>query len=135
MSGLRGLDFVVHINTGTTAAPVWTKVAGQRGGTLNRSMDPIDVSNKDDYGWSSALDGVRNWSIDFDCLVSETDAGVLALEDAFNNGDQIMVQMRTPGGHIYQGYGYVTEMTLEAPYDDVATFSGSITGDGALSKT
>ncbi len=135
MSGLRGLDFVVYINSGTEAIPVWSKVAGQRAGTLNRSMDPIDVSNKDDYGWSSSLDGTREWSIDFDCLVSETDTGVLALESAFDNGDQIMVQMRTPGGSIYQGYGYVSEMTLEAPYDDVAIFSGSIMGDGVLSKT
>lgn len=130
----RGIDFLVYVNLGTVAAPSWVLVAGQRDATLNRSMESIDITAKDNYGWADTLDGVKEWSIDFDWLYSQTDTGVAKLEDAYTNGDQVNVQVTTPGADVYSGLGYVTELTMEMPYEDAAMFSGTITGAGALTK-
>ena len=131
----RGIDFLIYVNLGTVAAPSWTLVGGQRDATLNRSMEPIDITAKDNYGWADTLDGVKEWSIDFNWLYSQTDTGVAKLEDAYTNGDQVNIKMETPGAEIYSGLGYITELTLEVPYEDAATYSGTITGAGALTKS
>ena len=135
MAAVKGVDFVIYVNTGTVESPVWTQVAGQRGATLNRSMDPIDATSKDSQGWMEYLDGLREWSIDFDGLVSEDDTAQQKLEDASHNGDSVMVKIETPGGSTYEGTGYITDLTLEAPYDAEAVYSGTVTGSGALTKS
>jgi TP901-1 family phage major tail protein len=131
----RGIDFLVYVNVGTALAPSWQLVGGQRDATLNRSMEPIDITAKDNYGWAATLDGVREWSIDFDWLYSDSDTGVTHLEDAFTAGDEVLVKIETPGADIYSGGAYLTELTLEMPYEDVAAYSGTLTGNGALTKT
>lgn len=131
----RGIDFLVYVNVGTVLAPSWQLVAGQKDATLNRSMEPIDITAKDNYGWAATLDGVREWSIDFDWLYSDSDTGVTHLEDAFTNGTEVLVKIETPGADIYSGAAYLTELTLEMPYEDVAAYSGTLTGNGTLTKS
>lgn len=134
MPAVSGVDFLVKVNTGTEGAPVWTAVAGQRGATLNMSTDEINVTSKDSGGWHEGLPAIRNWSIDFDALLIEDDAGLAALEDAFMNKTQVQVQVATPANHTYTGKATLTDFSYEAPYDGEATASGTLTGTGALTK-
>lgn len=134
MPAVSGVDFIVQVNTGTDAAPVWTPVGGQRGATLNMSTDEIDVTSKDSNNWHEGLPSIRNWSLDFDALLIQGDAGLTALENAFMGQTQVQVRLATPSGSTYTGKATLTDFSYEAPYDGEATASGSLTGTGALTK-
>ena len=58
-----GKDYLLKVNTGTVASPVWTQIGAQRSADLNRSADSIDVSHKTSGGWSAKKAGLRSWSI------------------------------------------------------------------------
>jgi len=55
MAGVSGVTFLIQVNTGTETSPTWTAVGGQRGATLNRSVDEADVTSKDSLGWHEGL--------------------------------------------------------------------------------
>lgn len=133
MAGASGVDFIVQVNTGTPVSPVWTTVGGQRNATLNRSMDEEDRTTKDSSGWHEGEPSIRHWSIDFDALLLESDAGYAELEDAYNNKEKVHVRVRTPAGNTYTGYAILTDLTMEGPMEE-ATISGTLTGSGALTK-
>ena len=98
-----GINFFLFVNTGTTAAPIWTKVAGQRGGTLNRSLDTIDLTTKDSSSWREIEGNFFEWSIEFDALLIETDEGFKRLETAFLAKEKIMVRFTTYLDTVYSG--------------------------------
>jgi len=128
MARAMGIDFVIKIGTDI--------LAGQRGATLNRDMDTIDVTAKDSAdNWRENEASFKNWSIDADGLIVETDTAYLALETAFDDGTKVTVEVSTPAGHKYSGSALITSFPIDAPYDDAATYSLSLLGDGALTKT
>lgn len=127
-----GKDFLLSVNTGTVAVPVWTLVGGQRSASLSRTADEIDVSDKTTQGWKSAKAGLRSWSIDLDGTVILSDTGLAALEQAFMTGVEINVRLLYPDGSEQTGWGSVTEFSIESPHDGEATVSGTISGNGAL---
>lgn len=134
MPAVSGVDFIVQVNTGTEAAPVWTAVGGQRGATLNMGTDEIDTTSKDSAGWHEGLPSIRNWSLDFDALLIQGDAGLTALENMFMNHTQVQVRLSTPSAATYTGKATLTDFSYEGPHDGEATASGSLTGTGALTK-
>lgn len=131
----RGVNFLIYVNTGTAELPTYTKVAGQRGGTLNREYETIDVTSKDNSGWSDEEYGNASWSIEADGLLVEDDAGYLALESAFEGAEYVMVRFETAGGNQYEGTAIISDFSVEAPYDDTATYSLTLNGKGAYTKT
>lgn len=133
MPAVSGVSFLVKVNTGTEGAPVWTTVAGQRNATLNLESDAIDTTSKDSSGWHEEIVGINNWSIEFDGLIIEDDAGYLELEDAYMSKALVQVQLSTPAAHTYTGKARIT-LSLEGPYDGEATVSGTLTGTAALVK-
>ncbi len=134
MGATTGVDFIIQVedpaNSGT-----YITVAGQRGATLNRTLDLADVTSKDSDGWEENLPTIRHWSIDFDGVLVESDEAFAALEDAFNNATQVNVQMMTAAGNKYSGLATLTNFPIEAPYDAEATYSGTLQGSGALVKS
>jgi len=128
-----GVNFLVYVRT-SIDPDVWTRVAGQRGGTLNRARDVIDVTSKDSEGWIQNEYSFGNWGIDADGLVIEDDAGFLALEDALQNKEKVMVRFETNAGHQYEGMALVTDFPVDAPYDAEATYTVTLEGDGEPQK-
>lgn len=130
-----GKDYLIYLNTGTSeAAPTWTLLGGQRSGGLSREADEIDASHKTSGGWKSTLPGLRSWSIDLESVYLKDDTGAKFLEEAFLVGKQVNVKFEYPDKSYVTGWGSVTECSLSTPHDDVATLSGTIKGDGALSE-
>lgn len=130
----RGVNFLLFVNTGTDAVPTWTKVAGQKGGTLTREYDTIDVTSKDNMGWNDEEYGNASWSIEADGLLVEDDAGFLALEAAFEGAEYVKVRFQTQAGNKYEGSAIISDFSVEAPYDDSATYSLTLNGKGAYTK-
>ena len=131
-----GMNYFIYVNTGTneTTGAEWVLGGGQRGGTLSRKADSIDASHKGSGGWKSTLQGLKEWSIDLDTLVMPNDEGLQVINQAFLDDQQINLKFEYPDKSYVTGWASITELSLEAPHDDVATYKGSLNGVGALSE-
>ncbi|WP_141431903.1 phage major tail protein, TP901-1 family [Bacillus sp. 03113] len=129
----KGVNFLIYIEDKVTPG-TYIKVAGQRGGTINRSYDTIDITTKDGDGWMDEDYSFGSWSIEGDGLLVESDAGFLALEDAFESTEFVKVRFQTAAGNKYEGNALITDFPVEAPYDDSATYSITLNGKGKYTK-
>lgn len=128
-----GKDYLLYINTGEVEDPVWTLVGGQRGSNLGRTADSIDTSHKTSGGWKSSKAGLRGWSIDLDGLVLLQDAGIEALETAFEEGKEVHVKFEYPDKRYRTGWAAITDLSIDTPHDGEASLSGTLEGNGPLS--
>jgi TP901-1 family phage major tail protein len=128
-----GKDYLLYINTGTAAVPIWTLIGGQRAGTLTRKGDTIDASDKTTGGWKASLVGLLSWAISLDGLLLLQDDGLEALETAFNGGKQVNIQFVYPDKTFRTGWGSISELTIDNQYNQAATLKGTIDGVGPLS--
>lgn len=126
---MKGLSIKLGIKNGTN----FTALAGQRGATLNRSGDTIDVSNKVTGDWKEFIAGAKEWSVDCDGIVMKDDTSFTDLEAKFNAGDVIDVQFSNDGKDWgYEGKAIIVDFPIDTPYDDAVTYTVSLQGTGAL---
>lgn len=128
---IAGIDVLLSASAdgGTTK----NVIGGQSGATLNRSTNVIEVTSKDGNGWSESLAGIKSWSVECEGFMVKDDAGLEALETAWENGDSIFVELAY-NGKTYSGEAILSDFPNEFPQDDAVTFSISLTGSGALKK-
>ena len=125
----RGLDILMY--TGASDSKV--AIGGQKGCTLSMEADSIDVSNKNDYGWTSTIGGAKSWSVSCDGQFIAGDQGQEALFDAFVAGTDVQVEMKNTGETVYfAGKAAITSLEVDAQFDDVCTLSMELQGIGAL---
>jgi TP901-1 family phage major tail protein len=127
---MRGVELLIKVNTGTADTPVFTSILGQKGGTFSRGYDTIDLTSKDNSGWQDADYGNGNWSISADGNLEENDPSLDRLDEAFLNAEIIRVQFVFPSGKAYEGDAVITDFSIDAPHDDVASYSLELTGKG-----
>lgn len=131
MAKIAGVDVLLYANVG---AGDKTVVGGQSGATLNRETNVIEVTSKES-GWTENLAGIKSWSIECEGYVVVSDTAYDALEDKWENGEAVEVEIVVPSGNTYKGEAIIAEFPLEAPQDDAMTFSLTLQGSGALVKT
>ena len=137
-----GMKCVVVLKTGGKI------LGGQRGATLNRSAETIDVTTKDGDYWSESVAGFRSFSIDCDGAYIQGDESLKTLNDAFEQGTAIEVivymnvEVATPdttptysAKEKYEGKVIITEFSYDLPYDDLASYSMTLQGTGKLTST
>lgn len=130
-----GKDYLIYLNAGESDTnPTWLLLGGQRSGDLTRQADEIDASSKTSSGWKSTIPGLRNWSLDLESVYLAGDKGAKFLEASFFAGKQVHIKFEYPDKSYVTGWGSVTECSLSTLHDDVATLSGTISGDGPLSE-
>lgn len=129
-----GKDYLLFIATGMDIAnPTWVLIGGQRGLSLSRQADEIDVSSKTSGGWKDTLAGLKSWSIDLDGLLLLNDDGVDTLEYAFIAGSKVFLKMQYPNKRYRTGWCSITDFSNEAPHDGEASLKGTLSGSGPLS--
>jgi TP901-1 family phage major tail protein len=126
MAKIKGIDVLIKIGS--------SAVGGQRGATLNRSGEAIDVTTKDSSGWKESEAGLKEWGVDCDGLVVVDDTAYAALEAAYMASTEVTVEVAMPSGKKYSGSGIITDFPIEAPYDDEVSYSVSILGNGELTQ-
>lgn len=129
MSITRGVDVKVGIKNGAS----FEILAGQRGATLNRSSEVVDVTNKVSGGWKENLAGAKEWSLECNGVFVADDASLAKLEEAFNTSAEVDVKIFN-GTWGYEGKALITDFPVETPYDDAATYTVTLQGTGALNK-
>ena len=96
-------------------------IGGQKGLTINRSADSIEITSKDTAGgWKSKIAGMKEWSIDNDGLYVPGDEAHSILSESFENSEPVCIKVidgkRKRG--MFGGLAVITDYPLEAPYDD-----------------
>lgn len=122
---IQGLNILVYVGA--------TALGGQKNCTLSMEADTIDISNKNDFGWSSFLAGARSWTVTCDGQFLTDDTGQAALMEAFIGSEEVEIEMKNSDGSIYYGgTAIISSLELEAAYDDVFAYSVEFNGKGAL---
>ncbi len=136
MAKVAGVDILLSVDTDTTGTtPNLTVIGGQSNATLSRTTNIIDVTAKDAEGFTESIAGMNSWSIECDAFLVEDNASLDYLETAWNNRDEVKVQVAMPSGAKYNGSAFIGDFSLEAPADGAASNSISLTGNGPLTKT
>lgn len=131
---VAGKDIILQIWT-AEEIPKLVAIAGQKGLTINRSADSIEVTSKDtEGGWKSSIAGLKEWSIDNDGIYVGSDDSHKALSKAFADGDLVCVKVvnNRTNADMFGGLGIISDYPIEAPYDDAMTYSLSLDGNGPL---
>lgn len=131
---MRGLDVLIKVNVGTAESPEYIAVGAQRGASLSRSAETLDKTSKDSDGWQESLAGLKSWSISTDGLLILDDEGYEALENAYMMSENVLIQFSTKSGAMFEGDAIITAIDLDAPYDDLISYTAEFQGSGALAK-
>jgi len=108
--------------------------------SLNLEQDLPDVTNKESAGWAEHINGLRNWSIDFEGKYDESGSGITPNEIMAaiigRSADTVIHFMPTTGAtKAWQGNGTFQSIKLSADQEQGISYSGSIKGNGALALT
>ena len=123
MAAVRGLDILVYQGE--------TVLGSQQNCTLSMESESIDCSNKNSQGWADFIAGAKSWNIE--CEGQFVSAEQEALMAAFVDSTFVQIEMKNADESIYfAGEAMVESIEIEASYDDVATYSVSFVGKGAL---
>jgi hypothetical protein len=108
-----------------------TLIACERSGSVNLEQDLPDASCKEDGGWATHINGLRNSSVDFEALYSTT--GLSAEElIAFITARTNIVVVCNGLGVPFAFEGDVSSVSLTADMESPASISGSIKANGPV---
>ena len=100
--------------------------------TLNDAM--IDATCKQSAGYAVNLPGLRDFAFTADALVNfdegASDLGITTLFDAYNARTPINILISNPvlATAYYTGLAYVESIEVNAPMEDVVSYTVSFTG-------
>lgn len=133
-SGVAGRDVLLSI--WDAKGENLLAVGGQQGFTLTKGTETLDASSKDGDGWSAKMAGAKEWSIEADGVFKSDDEALQAMSKAFDTGDYVCIKVVDVKRqkNLYGGIALIAEYALEAPYDDMMTWSATFEGVGPLKE-
>lgn len=108
-------NWLIEVNTGTSAVPVWTPVKGINTFTISGDKEDTDTTDFDSNGWAEHLVAGRSKEVTFEGFFIEDEAD----------------GTRDPGQQYIEGQGEkigleaVTPLRLTSPGGKVRQFNGS----------
>jgi predicted secreted protein len=128
MSVLNGSDILLYDADSNFPLMCQTNVTI----TLNDAM--IDATCKQSAGYAVNLPGLRDFAFTADALVNfdegASDLGITTLFDAYNARTPINILISNPvlATAYYTGLAYVESIEVNAPMEDVVSYTVSFTG-------
>jgi len=128
MSVLNGSDILLY--DADTDFPLMC----QRNVTITLNDAMIDATCKQSAGYSVSIPGLRDFAFTADALVDfdedVNDIGITTLFNAFNTRTPINILISNPVIPVgyYTGLTYVDSIEVNAPMEDVVTYTVSFTG-------
>lgn len=131
---VAGVDVLLKIKKNPTGTVV---LGGQKGASLSRSAETIDVSDKTSGGWSEAIMGLKSWSVECDGFVTLGDEGLKLMHQAFDERKALDIEIKVGDttGYTYTGSVVITDFPEEFSYDSAVTYSLSLQGASPLVRT
>lgn len=123
----RGTKVLVFVG-GTDTNPeddTYTKLGGQRTGTLNISAEQIDTTDKNSDDWGTSMAGPRAFSVTCGGQPDWPDTnGLKVVNDRHVAGDRINVKIvLNSAGAGWFATCAITEFELDGPYDDATSYA------------
>ena len=134
---MNSTDVVIQISTDGSSYDI---IGRATSASLSVSMETRDITTKDSAGWQENLEGLKNWSLSGDGLVTYSISGEYETPDELftilNNRTAIDVKFgsMTTGEIDYSGKAYLVSYEQEAGVEENVTYSFSITGTGVLTQ-
>ena len=110
-----------------------TLIGGQQGCSLNMETETSETTTKDSGVWSESEAVGLSWSVDCDGLVVVDDEGLEALEEAWENLQQVDVKYGSSTKY-KTGKAIITSLSANSASKEKTTYSVSLQGVGALTK-
>ena len=110
-----------------------TLIGGQQGCSLNMETETSETTTKDSGVWSESEAVGLSWSVDCDGLVVVDDDGLEALEEAWENLQQVDVKYGSSAKY-KTGKAIITSLSANSASKEKTTYSVSLQGEGALTK-
>ncbi len=136
MATFNGNDFVIKYATSDSGTK--QVFAHAQSASVSFSNSLIDVTTKDSDSWSEMISGQKSFTLSTDGLIdyaAVTDAeNFESFADTAIAGTKIFFTVGD-GTDTYAGEGFIDSFEASGGTDDVATYSCSITGTGALAKS
>jgi TP901-1 family phage major tail protein len=116
------------------------KIANATSNSIDISKDMIDVTSKDSAGAKEFIAGEYGYTLNVEAIF-EDDASVGASQQSFKDlatdllaGTLLTIVMSSnvTGDEKYSGTAFFTSLSLSAPNNDKATWTGTLQGSGAL---
>ena len=132
MAILNATDCVLSVTTGGSLQAV----AHSTSASISMNMDLRDSTTKSSAGYQENLGGLRSWEVSGDAFVEigAGDGNIEALWDTWENRAAVVVNFGATD-MIYSGSALITSISIDAGVEENATYSISLTGTGALSKS
>ena len=118
-----GIDIVVKVDN--------KPIAGQLNATLNRSMAPIDITNKINGDWKESLGGTHTWRIRCNGMYVINAEALQKMEDAFMNNEEVDVSVKFSGKN-YFGHALIIDFPVSSQYNAQFKYDISLLGTGEL---
>lgn len=127
---IAGVDVLLMVEIGGEKVAI----GGQKGASLTRTAEIIDVTDKTSGGWSESIMGLKSWTIECEGLVTLGDQGLEHLHTCFDNGTliDVVIKVGEVDGYSYKGKVLITEFPEEFAQDDAATYSATLQGASPL---
>ena len=112
-------------------------IAHTTSASLTMDANTIDVSSKSSGGDAEFIVGQKSATLDFEGL-TDFAAAAYALDDLFDlwyNREEITWVLGLSDSTGFSGQGFITALSLDAPMEDVSTFSGTITATAGITYT
>jgi len=109
--------------------------ACSRNVSLQVNLSLREVTNYESNGWQEFKEDLMNWGLSIEGLViNENYSYWKQLQDQKNRQRfffQFIVDEGASGFYVFSGYCYITNITLNGPMKEVATYSATLQGTGA----
>jgi len=134
---MNSTDVVIQISTDGSTYDI---VGRATSASLSVSMETRDITTKDSAGWQENLEGLKNWSLSGDGLVTYSISGEYETPDELftilSNRTAIDVKFgsMTSGEIDYSGKAFLVSYEQEAGVEESVTYSFSLTGTGTLTQ-
>ncbi len=126
------------VENGTNIVITWDSgvITGQTDSNISMTLDAIETSNKSTSPAKTFIPGDYQGSIDFTTMYDEA-AATESFSDLFADfiaGTNVTVLWGgiDSGDTYYSASGFLTTLNASAPYNDVASFDGTIQLTGAI---
>mgnify|MGYP003115306609 CR=1 FL=1 len=133
---LLALDEADNVAAGSET---FTIIGGSTGCSVNFTQEAIDTTNKESGGRKAFINGVSSWTVDCEQFYSvDTTIKPSTLYAALDAGNKVSIKFYLSSGQTgakkYQGKGFITALTLNAPNGEFATYSLSLQGTGQFTE-
>lgn len=142
MAFVKGADILIKVlpkalhGTGEDDITNYVPIAGQQGASFTRGSDNFSYMIKGD-SWTYNEATYRNWELSANGLYVVGDTAFDELEDAFLNGDDVIVEVcldkdEQPNSTYVWGRAIISDFSLDLPQDNMVGYSITLLGKGEL---